>query len=69
MKTSGSVDWFVFVLVLDEKAVGRTARSFSHTLERGVLFKQSRSQRRPMVPTYEVDAGDSHATTTGFRHP
>jgi hypothetical protein len=69
MKTLGSVDGFVFVLVLVEKAVGRTARSFSHTLQRGVLFKQSRSQPRPMVPTYEVNAGDAHATTTGCRHP
>jgi hypothetical protein len=69
MKTLGSVDGFVIVLVLVEKAVGRTARSFSHTLQRGVLFKQSRSQPRPMVSTYEVNAGKAHETTTGFRHP
>jgi hypothetical protein len=52
-----------------KKAVGRTARSFRHTLEHGVLFKRSRSQPRPMVPAYEINAGNAHATTAGFRHP
>jgi hypothetical protein len=68
MKTSVTAIWFVLVLADLQKAVGRTARSFSHTSGRGVLFKQSRSQPRPMVPADEVNAGDAHAATIGFRH-
>jgi hypothetical protein len=69
MKTPNGYVRFMFVIVFNtKKAVGRTARSLSHTSERGVLFEQSRSQRRPMVSAFEANAGNAHAATTGFRH-